>query len=405
MNNEIYSFLDNGTVTSPKGFAAAGIFCGIKKKKKDLALIYSSLPCTAAGTFTINKVKAAPLLVSQELINKGNKIKAVLVNSGNANACTGEEGLSNAHKAQAYCAEKLGISPEEVLVSSTGVIGQQMPMETYLNGIGQICPTLSENGGLDAAEAIMTTDTKLKSYAVKVSTSQGNITIGGICKGSGMIMPNMATMLAFLTTDAAIPNQLIKKILVKTVNKTFNKISVDGDTSTNDMLILLANGAAGVEISEGSSDEAAFSQALYEVCKKMAKSIVSDGEGATKLVTINVTGAATQEEADIVAKTVANSSLVKTALNGNDANWGRIMSAAGMSGAEIDPSKMTISFNNLLIVGQNYDIVLDEEKALEILKKDEYEINICLNNGSMSTTYWTCDFSIDYVKINANYRT
>lgn len=401
----MYEFIENGTVTTPAGYLAAGIFCGIKKKKKDLALIYSTTPCTAAGTFTLNKVKAAPLLISQESIAQKHQVHAVLVNSGNANACTGEAGLQDAKITQNACAAKLGIKPEEVLISSTGVIGQRLPLDTMISGIEKIVPHLSSDGGHNAAEAILTTDTKMKSYAVKVTLSNGEVSIGGICKGSGMIMPNMATMLAFITTDAGIAQPLLQKLLSASVSKTFNKISVDGETSTNDMVVLLSNGVSGISIEDGSSDESVFLQALQAVCREMAKSIVSDGEGATKLVTINVTGAHSDEDADIVGKSIANSSLVKTALNGNDANWGRIMSAAGKSGADIDPEKMSIHFNELPIVLPGYDIVLDEEKALEILKGSEYELNVCLNGGSHSTTWWTCDFSTDYVKINANYRT
>lgn len=401
----MYEFIENGTVTTPAGYLAAGIFCGIKKKKKDLALIYSTTPCTAAGTFTLNKVKAAPLLISQESIAQKHQVHAVLVNSGNANACTGEAGLQDAKITQNACAAKLGIKPGEVLISSTGVIGQRLPLDTMISGIEKIVPHLSSDGGHNAAEAILTTDTKMKSYAVKVTLSNGEVSIGGICKGSGMIMPNMATMLAFITTDAGIAQPLLQKLLSASVSKTFNKISVDGETSTNDMVVLLSNGVSGISIEDGSSDESVFLQALQAVCREMAKSIVSDGEGATKLVTINVTGAHSDEDADIVGKSIANSSLVKTALNGNDANWGRIMSAAGKSGADIDPEKMSIHFNELPIVLPGYNIVLDEEKALEILKGSEYELNVCLNGGSHSTTWWTCDFSTDYVKINANYRT
>lgn len=401
----MYQFIKNGTVTSAKGFLAAGIFSGIKKKKKDLALIYSETPCTAAGTFTLNKVKAAPLLVSQDIIKGKNEVKAVIVNSGNANACTGEAGYNDALKMQSHCGEKLGINASEVLISSTGVIGQLMPMDKLLSGIDEIVPQLSVDGGFDAAEAIMTTDKKMKSFAVKVELFAGSVTIGAICKGSGMIMPNMATMLAFVTTDAKIETGLLQKLLSKAVKNSFNKISVDGDTSTNDMVVLLANGKSGISVNENSEDENLFYEALEALSIEMAKSIVSDGEGATKLVTINVSGAHSEVEADLVGKAVANSSLVKTAIYGEDANWGRIMSAAGNSGASIEPEKMSIFFNNSPVVLPNYNIVLDEVEAKEILAKDEFQIKINLNGGKYSSTWWTCDFTEEYVKINANYRT
>lgn len=401
----MFQQLSNGSVTSAKGFKAAGIYCGIKKKRKDLALIYSETECSVAGTFTLNKVKAAPIVISQELVKTGNKVKAVLVNSGNANACTGETGVQDALSMQKVCADKLGIKPEEVLISSTGVIGQKLPVEKIHEGMDEIISLLSEDGGLDAAEAIMTTDKKLKSYAVKVSLSKGDVVIGGICKGSGMIMPNMATMLGFIATDAAIDQSIIQKLLSDSVNNTFNKISVDGETSTNDMVTFMANGASGIVVAEGTQDYEDFMEALTAICQDMAKSIVSDGEGATKLVQINVINAKTAEDANLIGKAIANSPLVKTAINGRDANWGRIVSAAGNSGADVIPEKITVSFNELPILKENFDIVLDEEKALKVLSLPEFDINIDINNGNESCTWWTCDFSEEYVRINADYRT
>ncbi|MGE5680275.1 MAG: bifunctional glutamate N-acetyltransferase/amino-acid acetyltransferase ArgJ, partial [Bacillota bacterium] len=396
----MYQFIENGTVTTVQGFLAAGIFCGIKKKKKDLALIYSETPCTAAGTFTINKVKAAPLLVSKNIIKNKKTVKAVLVNSGNANACTGKDGHNDAKISQKYCAEKLGISPSEVLISSTGVIGKRLPMDTLKAGIEKIVPELSSEGGLNAAEAIMTTDKKMKSYAVSVKLNGGDVKIGAICKGSGMIMPNMATMLAFITTDLKVSNDTLQKLLKSSVQNTFNKISVDGETSTNDMVVIMANGLSGIEAEENSENYTLFNEALEALCKEMAKAIVSDGEGATKLVTINVNGAKTQADADKIGKAVANSALVKTAIYGRDANWGRIMSAAGMSGANINPSEVSISFNDVPVLLPDYNIVLDEEAALKILSQKEFDINICLQSGHKSSTWWTCDFTEEYIKIN-----
>ncbi len=401
----MFQFIENGSVTSAKGFLAAGIFSGIKRKKKDLALIYSEHPFTTAGTFTLNKVKAAPLLLSRSVILNEKKAKAVIVNSGNANACTGDEGYKDALTMQAYCAEQLKIKPSEVLVSSTGVIGQKLPMDVLKKGIADIVPQLSGNGGINAAEAIMTTDTKIKSFAVKMRLSSGEVKIGGICKGSGMIAPNMATMLAFISTDASIEKKLLQKILLEAVKISFNKISVDGETSTNDMVILMANGAADISIAPGSDDENIFSDALTAVCTEMAKSIVSDGEGATKLVTINVKNAKSPVDADLIGKSIANSSLVKTAIHGADANWGRILSAAGQSGADIDPSKVSISFDDLPVLLPNYELKLNEESASAILSKNEFSIIVDLGIGSENSTWWTCDLSEEYVKINADYRT
>jgi glutamate N-acetyltransferase / amino-acid N-acetyltransferase len=401
----MFQFIKDGTVTTVQGFKAAGIHCGIKRSKKDLAIIYSDVPCNAAGTFTLNKVKAAPILVSQKIIENKNKIKAVLVNSGNANACTGEQGHIDAVEIQNSCAAKLGIKPEEVLISSTGVIGQLLPMDVILKGVNKITSSMSCTGGLDAAEAILTTDLRLKSYALKISLSNGDITIGGICKGSGMIMPNMATMLAFLTTDAEIDQPLLQELLLKSVNKTFNKITVDGDTSTNDMVILLSNGASGITIQKDSGDYYHFLNGLNLICEEMAKSIIVDGEGATKLIKVIVNSAKTVSDADTIARSIANSPLVKTAFNGADANWGRIISAAGKSGADFNPLNTNIYFDDLPVMLAGYKIVIDEEKASEILNKDKFSISLNLNEGDCSTAWWTCDFSQEYVKINANYRT
>jgi glutamate N-acetyltransferase / amino-acid N-acetyltransferase len=401
----MYRFIENGTVTSVKGFKAAGIHCGIKKRKPDLALIYSDTPCNAAGTFTLNKVKAAPILISKKIIQKKNQVRAILVNSGNANACTGEQGHQDAIVLQSYCAKMLDVKPAEVLVSSTGVIGQPIPVDKIKHGIDKIKDSLSCTGGLNAAEAIMTTDLRLKSFALKIKLTQGVITIGGICKGSGMIMPNMATMLAFLTTDADIEQPILQKMLLNAVNKTFNKITVDGDTSTNDMVILLANGLSGISIKEDSVDYNLFLKGLNLISEEMAKSIIVDGEGATKLIRVTVHNAKTSMDADTIAKSIANSPLVKTALNGADANWGRIISAAGKSGADFNPLNTMIYFDDLPIMLAGYKIVIDEVKAAEILNRDNFSISLDLNEGNFSSTWWTCDFSQEYIKINANYRT
>ncbi len=401
----MFEYINNGSFTSAKGFKSAGIFCGIKRKRKDLALLYSEKDCTAAGTFTLNKVKAAPLLVSQSVITQNQKVNAILINSGNANACTGEKGYRDALCMQKYCAEKLKLENEKVLIASTGVIGQEMPMDKIYSGVDNIVPLLSENDKLDAAEAIMTTDKRSKSFGLKISHKGKEINVGAICKGSGMIMPNMATMLAFISTDAEIEKGLLQNILSETVDKTFNKISVDGDTSTNDMVLILANGESKIKVEADTELYSEFKDALLDICKKMATSIISDGEGATKLVTIEVLNADTKINADLIGKSVANSMLVKTALYGADANWGRIISAAGRSGAEFDPTKCSISFNNLPVIEPGYKLVVDEVKASEILSQSEFSIKIDLASGLESTTWWTCDLTEEYVRINADYRT
>ncbi len=398
-------FLEGGSVTSTPGFLAAGAACGIKKTRKDLALIFSETPCAVAGTFTLNKVKAAPLIISQQLIRSGHTVRAVLVNSGNANACTGEKGYEHALECQSAAASRLGVHPDEILLSSTGVIGQFLPMEKVLPGIHAVAQRLSPYGGIDAAEAILTTDTYAKSFAMTVELSSRTVTLGAIAKGSGMIMPNMATMLAFLTTDAQIDPAQLQSLLAHAVHRSFNCMTVDGDTSTNDMVMLLANGISGCRIQPGSRDSETFLAALTELCQAIAKSIIADGEGATKLITVSVDGAATDRDAHVMAKSIANSPLVKTAIHGRDANWGRILCAAGYSGADFDPEKVSIFFDDEPILLSGYRIALDEEKALQVLSQRELTIRVLLDCGSFSARWWTCDLSPEYVRINAAYRT
>ncbi|MBU0475025.1 MAG: bifunctional glutamate N-acetyltransferase/amino-acid acetyltransferase ArgJ [Bacteroidetes bacterium] len=400
----MFKFIENGSVTSVAGIKASGIHAGIKRKRKDLALIVSDEPCNVAGTFTLNKVKAAPLLVSQELINKGGKVRAILVNSGNANACTGDRGLSDALESQKYCAEKLGIDQSEVVISSTGVIGQYMPMHIIKTGINSIIGLLNYTDGIKAAKAIMTTDLVEKSFAVKVQLTTGEVTIGGIAKGSGMIMPNMATMLSFMTTDAEIETNFLKKLLLNSVNNSFNKISVDGDTSTNDMVVLMANGVSKIKVEENTENEELFFEALQAISIELAKMIVVDGEGATKLIEIAITGCNNDDDANTIARSISNSPLVKTAIYGSDANWGRILSAVGKSGVDFDPSLVEIKFDDMVILGKNYEHEFDEEEATVILSKKEIKISVNLNAGSGSSTWWTCDFTENYIKINATYR-
>ncbi len=401
----MFNYIPKGSITSVSGIKATGIHSGLKRKRKDLALIFSDYSCTVAGTFTLNKVQAAPLQISKKIIKTGNKVKAILINSGNANACTGEQGIADAKQSQKYCAEKLNLSPEEVIVSSTGVIGEHLPMDILLSGIDSIIPKLSCSGGYEAAKAIMTTDLVPKSLALKIKLSGGEITIGGIAKGSGMIMPNMATMLAFIATDAQIDRELLQKIISKTVDNSFNKISVDGDTSTNDMVVILANGASKVRIKKGTPDELIFTKALQALTIDFAKAIVKDGEGATKLITLNVIGGKTKKDVNKIAKAIVNSPLVKTAIYGNDANWGRIIAAAGRSRADFNPDKVEIKFNDMTILTTNYVHNFDENKASEILSKPELTITVDLKDGQAKTTWWTCDFSENYIKINALYRT
>ncbi len=397
----------SGGITAPKGFTASGVYCGIRKVKKDIALIKSEVSANVAAVFTLNKVVAAPLVVDKLILDRSQgKSTAIVVNSGNANAVTGERGMEDAWAMVRTAANALGISENEVLVSSTGVIGQYMPMENIVAGIAQLPALLSTNGSMDAAEAIMTTDTYAKEIAVEFPTSLGNvIRIGGIAKGSGMIAPNMATMLAFLTTDASIAQPLLQRTFARLIDHSFNRISVDGDMSTNDMAVILANGLSGAPaIVEGTKEFAIFEQALEHVLVRLAKMIARDGEGATKLVEIVVNGAKTEAEAVQAARAVANSNLVKTAIHGADANWGRILAAIGYSGIEFDPAKVELFFNELPVLEMNYGIVMDEVKAKEAFSGENLTITINLNQGNESACFWTCDLSKEYVHINASYR-
>ncbi len=401
-----FSVVDGG-VTAPKGFTAAGLYCGIRKVKKDIALIKSDVPAAVAAVFTLNKVVAAPLMVDKEfLAQSGHVCRAIVVNSGNANAVTGERGMEDAWRMVRTTAKSLDISENEVLVSSTGVIGQYMPIENIVAGIEQLPALLSIDGSMDAAEAIMTTDTYPKEIAVELPTFSGNtIRIGGIAKGSGMIAPNMATMLAFLTTDGKIEQPLLQKTFARLIGRSFNRISVDGDMSTNDMAVLMANGQSGApSLIEGTKEFEAFELALEYVLVRLAKMIARDGEGATKLVEVVVNSARTEAEALQAARAVANSNLVKTAIHGADANWGRILAAVGYSGVEFDPAKVQLFFNELPVLEKNYGIVMDEIKAKDIFSSDNITIAIHLNQGNESAYFWTCDLSKEYVHINASYR-
>lgn len=396
-----------GGITAPRGFAAAGVHCGIKRVKKDLALVFSEEPAHAAAVFTTSKVQAAPVLVDKLQLKKSSVIRAVVINSGNANACTGEPGLNDAWAMVKSTAAALNIPFGEVLVSSTGVIGQYLPIEKIQTGITDAAAMLSREGHVAAAEAIMTTDTFPKELAVTVDLDGTVCTIGGMVKGSGMIAPNMATMLGFITTDASISSDLLHAALRQAVDHSFNRISVDGDTSTNDMVVVLANGLAENKELRDAQDPSfgAFYEALEHLLVKLSKMIVLDGEGATKFVEIVVSGASSEDVAVCAAKAIANSNLVKTAIHGEDANWGRILAAIGYSGIEFNPADVEIYFNDLPIVRQNYTIDFSEERAKAILRQKEIRITVNLNQGASSASFWTCDLSREYVAINAHYRT
>ncbi|MTV49411.1 bifunctional glutamate N-acetyltransferase/amino-acid acetyltransferase ArgJ [Heliobacillus mobilis] len=394
-----------GNVTSPAGFQGAGIAAGIKKPGiLDMALIVSEVPAAAAAVYTTNKVQAAPLQVTKEHIAAG-PLKAVVVNAGNANACNGERGLVDARQMTVKTAEVLGIDAQAVAVASTGVIGQPMPMEKILAGIDSLGCALSPDGGEVASRAIMTTDLVPKTGKVEVVIGGKTVTIGGMAKGSGMIHPNMATMLAFYTTDAAIAPELLQKALTRSVQVSYNMISVDGDTSTNDMALILANGCAGApSIDSEGADYEAFTAALTALSIELAKAIARDGEGATKLIEVRVEGAATEADAKKAAMAVVKSSLFKSAVFGNDANWGRVMCAIGYSGANFDPNKVDVYLGSVQTAKQGMALNFSEAEATEALKQKEVVVTVQLHDGDFSAAAWGCDLTYDYVKINADYR-
>jgi len=397
----------SGGVCAPKGFKAGGIWCGIKANstKRDLALIYSEKNCTTAAMFTTNRVKAASVLVSQKHI-AGRKLHAVIANSGNANACTGEAGFNAAVRMAQLTADEFAISPKTVAVASTGVIGVPLPIAAIENSIDALANSLrgDEAGHAAALEAIMTTDTRKKEISVEI---EGGARIGGMLKGSGMIHPNMATMLCFLTTDISISREFLEASLQRAVRRSFNRVTVDGDTSTNDMILIMANGASGVTAVSKAEHEA-FSLALEEVCVFLAKAMARDGEGATKLVTVTVNGAIDEKTAEVLAKSVASSSLVKAACFGADANWGRILCAMGYSGAEFNPDRTSVSFKSstgeIAVCSNGGPVPFSEDKAKAILSDEEIEILINAGEGSGTASAWGCDLTYDYVKINGDYR-
>lgn len=401
-----------GGVTAAKGFMAAGVEAGIKyQNRKDMAMVYSKTPCRAAGVFTTNVVKAAPVLWDKEVVESEWEAQAIVVNSGIANACTGKLGYEYCRETAGAAADALEISPQSVLICSTGVIGMQLPMEKMTEGVRMLAKAIKpgEEAGTDAAKAIMTTDTRNKQVAVKVTIGGKEVTIGGMCKGSGMIHPNMCTMLAFVTTDANISKKLLQEALSADVQDTFNMVSVDGDTSTNDTLLVLANGQAGnPEITEKGADYDTFVEALHYVNETLAKKIAGDGEGATALFEVKVIHADNKEDAKTLAKSVITSSLTKAALFGHDANWGRILCALGYSGAKFDPEAIELylesSAGKILIFKDGMAADYSEEEATRILSCSEVTALVDMKMGEAEATAWGCDLTYDYVKINADYR-
>lgn len=401
-----------GGVTAAQGFEAAATAAGIKyKDRTDMALVYSSMPCVAAGTFTKNVVKAAPVQWDKMLIEKGEKLQAIVVNSGVANACTGAEGYGYCAETAKAAAKFLGISESKVAIGSTGVIGKQLPIEKVTAGVKELAKKKgnSLSNGTDAAKAIMTTDTFEKELAVKITVGGRTVTVGGMAKGSGMIHPDMCTMLSFITTDAVIAKEVLQKALSEDVDETYNMISVDGDTSTNDTVLLLANGLAeNTEILYGSEDYKAFAEALHAVNEYLAKKIAGDGEGATALFEVKAVGCETVDQAKILAKAVVCSSLTKTAIAGHDANWGRILCAMGYSSAQFEPEKVDLFFESeagrIQIIENGTAVDYCEAEATKILSKPEVTAIADVKMGDQKATAWGCDLTHGYIDINADYR-
>lgn len=404
--------LFDGGVTAAKGFLAAGGAAGIKKADKlDMALVFSEVPCVAAGTFTTNVVKAAPVKWDQEIVYHKPEAQVIVCNSGVANACTGAEGYGYCEETAKVAAAALNVSEDAVLVASTGVIGKQIPMDKIAKGVEMLAPKLegSREGAGVAAQAIMTTDTMPKEVAVSFEIGGKEVTVGGMCKGSGMIHPNMCTMLSFITTDLDISKELLQEALSEVVKDTYNMVSVDGDTSTNDTVLLLANGLAGnVKITEKNEDYNLFLEALLEVNTVLAKKIAGDGEGATALFEVKIIGAKTKEDAVSLSKSVVTSSLTKAAIYGHDANWGRILCAMGYAGVQFDPEKVDLFFESaagkIQIIENGVAVDYSEDEATKILSEPEVTAIADVKMGEAKATAWGCDLTYDYVKINADYR-
>jgi glutamate N-acetyltransferase / amino-acid N-acetyltransferase len=402
--------IQDASITSVPGFRAVGVHCGLKKTDaRDLALVVSDVPCRAAAAFTKNKVAAAPVQYDRTLLEEHRLVaQALVVNAGIANACTGERGLQDAAETSRHAARALGLRPEAVWVMSTGVIGQHLSMDKISAGVESAAERLSETGGHEAALAIMTTDTRPKEVAVRVNVAGKTVRIGGMCKGAGMIHPNMATMLCVIVTDALVAPDALQSALIAAVDKSFNMMTVDGDTSTNDTVLLLANGVAGnpeVRADSGNTGYAELLDGLTFVATELAKKIAADGEGASKFVEITVQRARTLSEAKTVAMAVAHSPLVKTAVYGQDANWGRVLCAVGYSGVDVDPEKLALWFGDLQLVKAGAPFDVNEARAAEILAKKEVRILVDLGQGDAEATVWTCDLTHGYIDINAHYRT
>lgn len=405
-----YKFIE-GSVTAPKGFTAAGVCASVKpsnKTKRDVALIYCEKKCTAAAVYTKNLVKSSAILVTQNHLADG-YAQAVIVNSGNANTCNAD-GVEKAEKMCSLAAAALGVDSNDVIVASTGVIGQVLPIEPIEKGVAMMKGSLSKDGGTDAAEAIMTTDTVKKEMAMEMTLGGKTVTVGGIAKGSGMIHINMGTMLSFVTTDAAISSEMLYEALKEAVEDSYNMVSVDGDTSTNDTLAIMASGLAGnPEITEKNQDYRDFVEGITEAFKQLAKKLAGDGEGATKLLICTVTGAKTKKDAVMVSKSVICSSLLKAAMFGADANWGRVLCAVGYSGADVDVTKVDVDFKSvkgeIAVCRNGAGIEFSEEKAKEILLEKEIEILVNVGDGEGKAQAYGCDLTYDYVKINGDYRT
>ena len=399
-------FIASGNVTSPRGFQAGATYAGIKRKANDvldLGILFSEVSCVAVALFTTNRIKAAPVILSQRCLQSG-RASAVVVNSGCANAFTGEPGVADAAQMAELAAENIGVSPEDVLVASTGVIGQRLPMELIKTGIKRV--VLDMDGGRRLARAMMTTDTVPKEAAVAGRVGDTKFIIGGVAKGSGMIHPNLATLLCFLTTDAAVDIDFLRLALRKAAGVSFNMISIDGDTSPNDMMLIMANGLAGNKpISPRSRQADAFQQALDQLCIYLAKCVAGDGEGATKLIEVTVSGAPSVAKARLAARAVVSSPLVKAAIHGGDPNWGRIMSAVGQSGVEIVESKIDLHIGSICVVKAGCPLSFDNQELVNVLRSSQVPINLQLNLGTATATAWGCDLSEEYVTINSQYMT
>lgn len=402
----INAFHNEAGVTFPQGFTAAGVKAGIKKSGNlDVAVIYTEKEAAVAGTFTQNAVAAAPVFASKAVVATGTA-HAIVANAGCANACTGEQGEKDAAATQKIAAEALGCTPQDVIVASTGVIGVPLPMDKLEAGVKDAVSKLSANGSSAASQAIMTTDTHPKTAALEIELGGKTVRFGVIAKGSGMIQPNMATMLCFITTDAAIDSKLLQKALSKVVATSFNMISIDGDMSTNDMVVVMANGAAGnVPIAEGSEDYAKFLETLDKLCKELAQEIADDGEGATKFLTVHVTGTKTFADAKTVAMSVAKSPLVKTAFFGADPNWGRVICAVGYAGVPMNPEDVVVKFGDIPVYAHGVGAEYDAEALAKVMEQHDITISIDMGQGEEEATVWTCDFSYEYVKINGEYHT